>query len=110
MRSIFLSMILVTRFCFGFSELTKENLKKSWDFASNYDYQNAIDHMTFLINDPETANIDRVHYHIARSQFFSMNMDKEAQSYDMIILGNLIRKYPECMEEKIKYYIIIDEG
>lgn len=104
MRKLFSILIVLPCFCFSFSDLAQENLKKAWEYRDADQIQEALDYLDALIKDNAVPNVDKVHYLNATYGFFIANHEWEKSQVVWTKLKKLCLSDPECYMEMWQSY------
>lgn len=105
MKTILSLFVLVSTFCFAFTESTIANLQKAYDMHKKQDKTlDAIGLLSSCINDHSLPNVEKVHFLNFRSGLFQRLGMLDESEKDRSTIKNLCFFNPECREEMVNHY------
>ncbi len=104
MKKILPFFMLVSSFCFGYTDSLPMNMETVGLLQRNGNPKAAICYLGQLIHAKDCENVDKVHYLVCRSTINLKDNDPIAYSADIGYLKYLCKKYPECLDELWTFY------
>jgi len=107
MKKILPFFVLVSSVCFGISQQAEANLMICYEAEKNNHWQSSIDFLTYLIDNEEVLDIDKVHYLQKRRIMYQISHDVISYIEDSQMLQEICEKYTECKQQYTSYYGLI---
>lgn len=104
MKKILPFFVLVSSFCFGMSQQAKANLMICKEAEENNHWKSSLDFLTYLIDNEEILDIDKVHYLQRRRIIHQISHDVFSYIEDSQALQDLCETHPDCNHEYISHY------
>ena len=104
MKKILPFFVLVSSFCFGMSQQAKANLMICKEAEENNHWKSSLDFLTYLIDNEEILDIDKVHYLQRRRIIHQISHDLFSYIQDSQMLQDICEKFSECKQEYISCY------
>ncbi len=104
MKKILPIFILMSSFCFSISQQAIANLMICTEAEKNNHWRSSIDFLTYLMNNEEILDVDKVHYLVELSKIYIQFQDETMYNETIVKLNKLCNNSLECMHELRTFY------